>query len=173
MNPKCGAPQQQLKHILHVTETCIFKWPVEHASNALKLCLGSSGEMNRGPKLCAEYISHPRNFKIDSTFDKKPTQFPCGQSDTLRLPLRVKFDSRVFVHAGKYEGPIPLPAPRRTIMKHYDSASVRSLAHGHHWTVGTSMKFQGLAKEPRPESLQLSLTTFITSTRNNHLSIQT
>lgn len=78
MNSKCETPQQQPKAHARWDGNLCFEMANGASSDALKLQRGSYAEINRGPKLCTEYISHQSKFRINSTFDKEPTGFPCG-----------------------------------------------------------------------------------------------
>lgn len=113
MNSKCETLPQQPEAHTPRDYNLYFKWPIVQASNALKLWLGSYGEINRGPKLCTEYISHQSNFKINSTFDKQPIQLPCDLSDMLRLPLWVRFWQHSFYACwNPWRTPPPHSQPR-------------------------------------------------------------
>lgn len=159
MNSECET-LSNWKPILHVTATCVFKRPIEQASNALKLWSGSYGEINRGPRLRTEYISHQSNFKINSTFDKQPIHFPCDLSDMLRLLLWVRFwQPRCYARWNSWRTPPPhFPPQGKPSWSLNNSVSVRSLTHGPCLTVRALIKMLGTGqKSPRPKSSLHSL----------------
>lgn len=106
MNSKCETATESTCSMW--LKPIFFEMANEPASNALKLRLSAYGEINRGPKLCTEYISHHSNFKINSAFDQEPIWFPCDYSDMLQLPhRRCDSDSSVLYVLEPTETPHP------------------------------------------------------------------